>query len=51
MQKRPDWQSASENDWEAARRREKLVRPLVARASITHDDVDAAATELGVDFS
>ena len=51
MQKRPNWQSASENDWEAARRREKLIRPLVARGSITHNDVDAAATELGLSRS
>jgi hypothetical protein len=26
MQKRPNWQSASENDWDAASRREKLIR-------------------------
>ena len=51
MQKRPNWQSASENDWEAARRREKLIRPLVARGSITHNDVDGAATELGLSRS
>jgi hypothetical protein len=51
MQKRHNWQSASENDCEAARRREKLIRPLVARGSITHNNVDAAATELGLSRS
>ena len=51
MQKQPNWQSASENDWEAARRREKLIRPLMARGSITHNDVDAAAAELGLSRS
>ena len=33
MQKRPNWQSASEKDWEAERRREKPILPLVARGS------------------
>lgn len=51
MQKQPNWQSASENDWEAARRREKLIRPLIARGSITHNDVDAAAAGLGLSRS
>ena len=51
MQKRPNWHSASENDWNVARRRETLIRSLVVRGSITYNDVDAAATELGLSRS
>ena len=51
MQKRPNWHSASESDWDAARRREEVVRPLVASGSATQSDLEAAAIELGLSRS
>jgi DNA helicase HerA-like ATPase len=41
----------SESDWDAARRREEVVRPLVARGSATQSDLEAAAIELGLSRS
>jgi putative transposase len=51
MQKRPNWHSASETDWDAARRREEVVRPLVAGGPATQSDLEAAAIELGLSRS
>jgi putative transposase len=51
MQQRPDWQTVSESEWEAARAREKLIRPLAESGTHNISDVDAAAASLGLSRS
>ena len=51
MQERPDWTSAPAAEWEQARNRERLIRPLAEQPSATRADVEVAAKELGLSRS
>src|ERR1700719_4903738 len=51
MQKRPNWHSASESDWDAARR-QRGGRPSFGCKWVRHQsDLEAAAIELGLSCS
>jgi putative transposase len=45
------WHSASKAEWEAACRREAVIRPLVEEGSVSNARADQAAKELGVSRS
>jgi len=46
--KPPRWQDASQSDWDLARRRETILRPLAELRALSHAIVDEAARELGL---